>query len=315
MTLADQGFLELGAMRLEYRMLGPRPDAAPTIVMLHEGLGCLGLWGDFPDRLQTATRAGVFVYSRAGYGNSSPVALPRPLTFMQDEARAVLPRVLDAIGFHRGILLGHSDGASIAAIYAGSVEDHRVRGLVLIAPHFFTEDCGLAEIARAKDAYETADLREKLARWHADVDNAFRGWNDAWLNPDFRRWDITDVLGYIRVPILIVQGEGDQYGSIRQVEVAQEECYCPVDVALMPGVRHAPHRESPDALLNVVADFTNHLFRHHHEGELRATASSSKHHARPSAGHPRLVPGIEDVDGRDKPGHDDRETVGRREWI
>ena len=248
--------------------------------MLHEGLGCVGLWGDFPDRLQAATGAGVFVYSRAGYGNSSPAALPRPLTFMHEEALKVLPRLLDAIGFRRGILAGHSDGASIAAIYTGSVEDHRVRGLVLIAPHFFTEACGIAEIARAKEAYRTTDLREKLARWHADVDNAFWGWNEAWLDPDFRRWDITDVLAYIRVPMLIAQGEDDQYGTIRQIEVAQEECYCPIDVALMPGVRHAPHREASGAVLRVVADFAKHLFCDHREGELPVMARPTVRHAR-----------------------------------
>src|SRR5271169_2220796 len=144
--LAEQGFLELGAIRLEYRMIGRRPEAAPIIVMLHEGLGCVRLWGDFPDRLAALTGAGVFVYSRAGYGNSSPVELPRPLDFMQDEARDVLPRLLAAIGFRRGLLLGHSDGASIAVIHAGSLQDHRVRGLILMAPHFFTEDTGIAEI-------------------------------------------------------------------------------------------------------------------------------------------------------------------------
>jgi pimeloyl-ACP methyl ester carboxylesterase len=180
MTLADQGFLDLGQkMRLEYRMIGPRPDAAPTIVMLHEGLGCVGLWGDFPDRLAAATGAGVFVYSRAGYGKSSPVELPRPLTFMHAEARDVLPRLLDAIGFRRGFLVGHSDGASIAAIYAGSVADHRVRGLVLIAPHFFTEGMGIAEIARAKTAYDKTDLRESSRVGTPDVDNAFKGWSGA----------------------------------------------------------------------------------------------------------------------------------------
>jgi len=268
MTLADQGMLDLGPMRLEYRMIGPRPDVAPTIVVLHEGLGCVGLWGDFPDRLQQATGAGVFVYSRAGYGQSSPVALPRPLTFMHEEAREVLPKVLDAIGFQRGLLLGHSDGASIAAIYAGSVQDHRVRGLVLIAPHFFTEDMGIAEIARAKEAYATTDLRARLARWHADVDNAFRGWNDAWLDPAFRTWDITEPLAYIRVPILIVQGEDDQYGTVRQIEVAREECYCPVEVALLPGVRHAPHREASALLLDTVSEFADRLLREHREGEM-----------------------------------------------
>jgi pimeloyl-ACP methyl ester carboxylesterase len=265
-ALADRSFVDVSDMRLEYRMIGPRPDAAPTIVMLHEGLGCVGLWGDFPDRLQDATGAGVFVYSRAGYGQSSPAELPRRLTFMHDEAKAVLPKLLDAIGFRRGLLLGHSDGASIAAIYAGSMQDHRVRGLVLIAPHFFTEEMGIAEIARAKAAYATTDLRAKLSRWHADVDNAFRGWNEAWLDPDFRKWDITTELAYIRVPVLIVQGADDQYGTTRQIEAAERECYCPVEVALLPGVKHSPHREAPDALLKASVDFANRLLRDHKEG-------------------------------------------------
>ena len=176
MTLADQGFLDLGAMRLEYRMIGARPDAAPTLVLLHEGLGSVGVWGDFPENLAAATGAGVFAYSRAGYGRSSPAKLPRPVSFMHDEARAVLPRVLDAIGLRRGLLVGHSDGASIAAIYAGSVQDHRVRGLALMAPHFFTEDIGIAEIARAKAAFEQGNLRAKLKRLNDDPDNAFHNW-------------------------------------------------------------------------------------------------------------------------------------------
>jgi pimeloyl-ACP methyl ester carboxylesterase len=196
---------------------------------------------------------------------------------MHDEARNVLPRLLDAIGFRRGLLVGHSDGASIAAIHAGSVEDHRVRGLVLIAPHFFTEDMGIAEIARARQAYETTDLRQKLARWHAHVDNAFRGWNDAWLDPNFRQWDITEELAYIRVPILIVQGADDQYGTVRQIEVAREECYCPVEVALLPGARHAPHREAPQATLDAVAGFANRLLREHREGDWRPKAELRPH--------------------------------------
>ena len=261
MTLADEGMLDLGAMRLEYRMIGPHPNEAPTIVMLHEGLGCVGLWGDFPDQLQTATGAGVFVYSRAGYGRSSPVTLPRPLTFMHEEAQQVLPRVLEAIGFRRGLLIGHSDGASIAAIYAGSVQDHRVRGLTLIAPHFFTEDMGIVEIARAKELYATTDLRQKLARWHSDVDNAFRGWNDAWLDPEFRKWDITEPLAYIRVPILIVQGADDQYGTVKQIEAAEQECYCPVEVALLRGAKHSPQREAPEVTLKAIADFATRIMQ------------------------------------------------------
>jgi pimeloyl-ACP methyl ester carboxylesterase len=178
---------------------------------------------------------------------------------MHDEARQTLPALLDAIGFRDGVLIGHSDGASIAAIYAGSHQDHRVRALVLIAPHFFTEDAGIASIAEAKKAYETTDLRAKLARWHKDVDNAFYGWNGAWLDPDFRKWDITEQLTYIRVPILIVQGEGDQYGTVAQIEAAQRDCYCPVDVALLPGARHNPQREAPDETLRAISDYVNHM--------------------------------------------------------
>ena len=255
MTLPDSGFLDLGNQRLEYRMIGPRPDAAPTLVLLHEGLGCVALWGDFPDKLQAATGAGVFVYSRAGYGQSSPVKLPRPLSYMHDEAREVLPRLLERIGFQRGLLVGHSDGASIAAIYAGSHQDHRVGGLVLIAPHFFTEDAGIASIVEAHTAYATGDLRARLARWHTHVDNAFKGWNGAWLDPDFRRWDITEYLAYIRVPILIVQGKDDQYGTVKQIEVASQECYCPVEVALLPKAKHSPQRDAPEVTLKVISEF------------------------------------------------------------
>ncbi|HEX3709100.1 MAG TPA: alpha/beta hydrolase [Pseudolabrys sp.] len=255
MTLAESGFLDIGNQHLEYRMVGPRPGEAPTIVMLHEGLGCVGLWGDFPERLQKATGCGVFVYSRAGYGASSPVTLPRPLSYMHDEARDVLPLLLDAIGFKRGLLLGHSDGASIAAIYAGSHQDHRIGGLVLIAPHFFTEDAGIKSIEESRNAYETGDLRAKLSRWHADVDNAFKGWNGAWLDPKFRQWDITEFLAYIRVPVLIVQGEADEYGTVKQIEAAERECYCPVEVALLPGVKHSPQREAPEKTLKAILDF------------------------------------------------------------
>jgi pimeloyl-ACP methyl ester carboxylesterase len=203
----------------------------------------------------------VFVYSRAGYGKSSPVKLPRPLSYMHDEARDTLPKLLDTIGFQRGLLIGHSDGASIAAIYAGSHQDHRVGGLTLIAPHFFTEDSGIASIVEAKKAYETGDLRPRLARWHADVDNAFKGWNGAWLDPAFRQWDITEFLAYIRVPLQIVQGEGDQYGTVKQIEAAEQECYCPVEVALLKGAKHSPQREAPDAALKAISDFVARVLR------------------------------------------------------
>lgn len=264
----ETGFLDLAPLRLEFRTIGPRPATAPTIILLHEGLGSARLWGTFPDTLAAATGAGVFAYSRAGYGQSSPGHMPRAVSFMHEEALEVLPRVLDSIGFRRGILLGHSDGASIATIYAGSVQDHRVRGLVLIAPHFFTEDMGIAEIERARAAFASGTLREKLARWHADVDCAFRSWSEPWLDPQFRKWDVTEALGYIRVPILIVQGENDQYGTLRQVETAQAECFCPVDSVILPNVRHDPCREAPEQTLAAIAGFINRLLREHGEGAM-----------------------------------------------
>jgi pimeloyl-ACP methyl ester carboxylesterase len=210
-------------------------------------------------RLADATGLGVFAYSRSGYGRSSPSVLPRRVTFMHEEARDVLPRVLDAIALRRGILLGHSDGASIATVYAGSVEDHRIGGLVLLAPHFFTEEFGVAEIARMREAYETTDLRTKLAKWHRDPDNAFYNWSGPWLEPAFRAWDITEELAYIRVPILIIQGEDDQYGTLRQIEVAKEECYCPVEAVVLKGIRHVPHREAPEATRAAIVDFARRL--------------------------------------------------------
>jgi len=260
-NLTPTGFLTIGGASLEYKWLAPASAAAPTIVMLHEGLGSVGLWGDFPEKLQQATGAGIFIYSRAGYGQSSPAALPRPLDYMQREALDVLPKILDAIAFKRGLLLGHSDGASIATIYAGAHQDHRLQGLVLLAPHFIVEDISVTSIAATKASYETADLKTKLARWHKDVDNAFYGWNGAWLDPKFRAWDISEYLAYIRVPVLILQGENDHYGTLRQVEIAQDECYCPVDFKLISDAGHSPHRDASAATLDAIAQFAKAALR------------------------------------------------------
>ncbi len=271
MTALDRsGILRIGASDLEYRMTGPAPCDASTIVMLHEGLGSAALWGDFPEKVAAATGTGVFAYSRAGYGRSSSVALPRPVDYMHIEALEVLPKLLDAIGFRRGLLVGHSDGASIAAIYAGGVQDHRIRGLALIAPHFIVEDISVRSIAQIKLAYETTELRSKLARWHTDVDNAFYGWNGAWLDPKFRNWDISEYLAYIRVPVAIVQGADDHYGTIRQIEIAREECYCPVDVSIITGAGHSPHREAPEATLDAIAEFAKCILQVHEGASGRA---------------------------------------------
>ena len=249
------GEIVANGRRLEAVAHGPRPDQAPTIVMLHEGLGSVGLWRDFPARLAAATGWGVFAYSRAGYGRSDPVALPRPLDYMTREARASLPAVLDAIGFERGILLGHSDGASIAAIYAGEPADGRLKGLVLMAPHVFTEAPGLASIAEARRAYEQGDLKRRLAKYHADVDNAFRGWNDAWLDPRFKDWNIEDAVRRWRFPALLIQGAADQYGTLAQIRAIEARSPPSVESLILENCRHSPHVDQPQATLEAVAAF------------------------------------------------------------
>jgi len=250
-----RGEIVAGGKRLEAVAYGPAPDQAPTVVMLHEGLGCVALWRDFPMQVAAATGWGVFAYSRAAYGGSEPVDLPRPLDYMSREARFSLPAVLDAIRFERGILLGHSDGASIAAIYAGEHADERVEGLVLMAPHLFTEPPGLASIAEAGQAYETGDLRTKLAKYHAHVDNAFRGWNDAWLDPGFKAWNIEETVERWRVPALIIQGVDDQYGTLAQVRAIEARSPAPVKSLILDACRHSPQIDQPQATLEAIAAF------------------------------------------------------------
>ena len=253
--------IRAGGADLEAVCIGPSPSEAPTIVMLHEGLGCVSLWRDFPGKLARETGHGVFVYSRRGYGASDPYPLPRPLDYMTREAMDALPDVLTKIGLKRGILLGHSDGASIAAIYAGSVQDHRIRGLVLMAPHFFTEPMGLAAVAQVKEIYETGSLRSKLAAYHTDVDNSFRGWNDAWGDPAFAGWNIEDAIAYIRVPVLAIQGKDDQYGTPAQIDALAEQLYSPLDIELLEECGHSPFIDQPERTLTAVADFAARLDR------------------------------------------------------
>lgn len=261
---AGHGTLTAGGKSLEWAAWGDRSDDRPLIVLLHEGLGCLALWRDFPQALAQATGCAVFAYSRAGYGQSDPADLPRRVDYMTAEAVGVLPDVLDALGDGPVILMGHSDGATIAAEYAGRVADHRVRGLVLMAPHFFTEPMGLAEIARARKVFETTDLPERMAKYHKDPKATFDGWNDAWLNPDFADWNVADVIDYIRIPALVIQGVQDQYGTQAQVDEVMERSYAPVEVEMLEDCRHSPHQDQPDAVLAAVAEFSTRLTRIEH---------------------------------------------------
>jgi pimeloyl-ACP methyl ester carboxylesterase len=257
--MLEPGFLQVEGVRLEARWAGPPPEEAPTLVFLHEGLGSTSLWRDFPDRLAAETGCGALVYSRAGYGKSDPVPLPRPVHFMHDEA-AVLPKVLAAAGVRDYILVGHSDGASISLIHAGSGPGPGLRGLILEAPHVFTEPHGLASIAKMTEVYRTTNLRERLARHHgANVDVAFRGWNDVWLDPEFKAWNIEEYLPAIRVPILILQGEDDEYGTWAQVEAIERQSGGPVESIAIPRCGHSPHREQPDITLRAMRGFVKRL--------------------------------------------------------
>lgn len=227
-------------------------------MLLHEGLGCVAMWKDFPERLAAATGCNVFAYSRAGYGRSSAISLPRPLDYMQREGLEVVSPILTAMNFSCCVLIGHSDGASIAIVNAGGVRDPRVRGLVLMAPHVFAEETGLRSIEQARIAYAETNLRERLAKYHgANVDNAFKGWCDAWLDPGFRAWNIEHFLPPIAVPSLLIQGVDDQYGTRLQLDRIAGQVKGEVETQLLADCKHAPHFEQPERTLQLNQAFVN----------------------------------------------------------
>lgn len=241
-----EGRLTFEGRSIEYRIWGTR-TAGPDLVLLHEGLGSAALWRDFPARLAEATGTRVLAWSRFGYGRSSSIARPRRPDYLHVEAREWLPRVLDALEVRDCVLFGHSDGASIALIHAAD-RPSRVRGLVLLAPHVMVEEITLAGIAAARDAYVNRDLRARLAKWHDDVDAAFLGWNDLWLDASFRDWNIEALVRDVDVPVVAIQGRDDEYGTVEQVESIRRH-HPRTEVLVLDGCGHAPQRDRPDEVI------------------------------------------------------------------
>jgi len=250
--------------RLETLLLSLSANA-PTIVMLHEGLGSVAMWKDFPAQLAQATGCRVLVYSRYGHGKSQRLTEKRSIDFMHHEAQVVLPELLRQFEIEQPILLGHSDGASIAIIFAGSgsssaasIHPHQPRALILEAPHVFVEDFGLRSIANIRTLFESTDLPKKLARYHDHPEEVFRGWNNIWLDPKFRQWNIEKYLAPITCPVLVIQGENDKYGTQAQIQSIQRQI--PATQALiLPDCGHNPHSDHPSQTLETIAKFISAL--------------------------------------------------------
>lgn len=240
---------------LEYRWAGRADAQAPVMVFLHEGLGSVALWKDFPDRLCDRLGLRGLLYSRPGYGRSTARAPHEHWApdFMHRQAREVLPVLLDKLGIVRPWLFGHSDGGSIALLYAASFSSSPA-GMIVVAPHVFVEEISVASIALARTAYLEQGLRERLARYHDDVDSAFFGWNDIWLSSSFRDWNIENELAAIRCPLLAIQGEDDEYGTLRQVTGIPDRLQG-AEVVILPACGHSPHRDQPEALSKAVESF------------------------------------------------------------
>ena len=247
--------LTAAGQRLEYEWIGPSANAAPTLVFLHEGLGSRAMWRDFPARVASATGCGAFVYSRAGYGDSAPLERARTPSYLHDEAR-LLTTVLRTMAIERFILIGHSDGASIALLYAGSGATSGALGLILEAPHVFVEEITIEGIKRAGELYRSTELAQRLARYHGDQTNAvFWGWYDTWLSPAFRAWSIETCLPGVSCPVLILQGEDDEYGSKKQVEAILSQVSGSAELVMLPSCGHTPHRDQKTRVERAMVDF------------------------------------------------------------
>ena len=257
MSGQSEFFVQVQGRKLEVsRVPGPVPGAR-TLVFLHEGLGSVAMWRDFPAKAAAAAGCAAIVYSRYGYGRSEVLNAPHGIDYMHREALEALPDLLGELEVREPVLVGHSDGGSIALIHAAA---HReVAGLVVMAPHVFVEDVSVKSIAEAKTAFETGDLPQKLARYHADAAKTFWGWNDIWLQPDFRAWNIEDRLPRICCPMLAIQGFDDEYGTMAQLEAIAKQAGGPVELLRLANCRHSPHRDQPAVVIEAISRFVDRL--------------------------------------------------------
>lgn len=249
----QSSFVTVQGHRLEYRRIATTRPNTPTLVFLHEGLGSVSLWRDFPARVAQATGCGAVVYSRYGYGRSDVLEAPHKVDYMHREARETLPELLDKLGILDPLPVGHSDGASIALIYAATHPD--MQGLIVAAPHVFVEDVSVRSIASARETFENTDLPTRLARHHADPAKTFYGWNDIWLHADFLAWNIEEFLPGIACPLLAIQGLDDEYGTLRQLAAIEGKVKGRVTLVKLADCGHTPHRDQPDATLAAMVGF------------------------------------------------------------
>ena len=254
--MADRSFVDVDRGPIEYELTVGDPDLVP-LVFLHEGLGSIDLWRGFPDDVRSACGdPTMLVYARHGYGRSAPAASPRPVSYMHHEADVVLPELLDRLAVERPLLVGHSDGASIALLYAGVAGvEARVSGIVALAPHVFVEDETIGGIEAARTAFESTDLRAKLGRYHHDPVATFRGWNDVWLSDEFRHWNIEDRLPHVEVPILLVQGTADDYGTLAQLDAIELGVRGRCARLVLDGAGHAPHVDARAEVVAAIGEF------------------------------------------------------------
>jgi pimeloyl-ACP methyl ester carboxylesterase len=248
-------FLKIGSKSIEILWHKKGHKGLPTLVFLHEGLGCVDMWKDFPLKLSQKTGCPALVFSRFGYGRSDSAPLPWKLNFMHQNALTILPELLNQAKIKNYILIGHSDGGSIGIIFAGSPYANGLKGLITMAAHVFCEQISVDCIKEAKINFEQTGLRQSLEKYHGgNTENAFWGWNDVWLHPNFMHWNIEKYLGRIKVPVLAIQGKEDQYGTLKQLDSIKKGVEN-IEACLVDECRHSAHLEQPEKTIELMTQF------------------------------------------------------------